>query len=651
MSEHWGRLDGAGTWPRPKPIWTLGLLLIAITLGAAVGAYRYVADWTPLQRFYLSPYVRSACASALAFKHAHYQLLHVVDRRGSRLALDEEVTPVTTATGDSTFALTDVAVQAGDLRLVWQDAVYDHAKLHDLMSHWIYRDQGLSDLAMPASQVALVVFGLGLIVTIPKDTARARARRHGRRVKGPELVTARRFNRRTRADGIGLLQVPSLAARVFRRRPSIRVPRAIESSHLLIMGDSGTGKSALIRQILQQLDARGDTAIVYDPALEYTPQFYTPERGDVILNPLDVRSPYWSPGDELRHDAEALTLATSLFPDRHNENPFFVEGPRRIFAHLLTFRPSAQELASWLCHEEELDRRVDGTSYASMIDRQAPAQRSGVLASLNMVADALKLIPAESETTRRWSAVTWATERQGWLFVTSTPETRTRLVPLTSLWLDMLVLRLMSLQQASRPVWFVLDELASLQRLPQLHTAITENRKSNNPVILGFQGRSQLETRYGHDAEAMLSQPATKIFLRTSEPRAAKWIADTIGDVEIERLRESRSTGERSQQSYGLERQVEPLVMASEISGLSDLRGYLKLGNLVVRLHVPFIGLPNRHPAFIERPFCDERATVAAPARGTSSDAPAQRIAPEDLASMQERSRSQSGAMHAPFFQ
>ena len=119
-------------------------------------------------------------------------------------------------------------------------------------------------------------------------------------------------------------------------------------------------------------------------------------------------------------------------------------------------------------------------------------------------------------------------------------------MPLTSLWLDTLVLRLMNQgQPRPRPTWFVLDELASLQRLPQLHTAITENRKSNNPVVLGFQGRSQLETRYGHDAEAMLSQPATKIFLRTSEPHAAKWIADTIGDVEIERLRESRSNGAR----------------------------------------------------------------------------------------------------------
>ncbi len=391
---------------------------------------------------------------------------------------------------------------------------------------------------------------------------------------------------------------------------------------------------------------------MYDPALEYTPQFYTPERGDVILNPLDARAPAWSPGDELRHDAEALALATSLFPDRVNENPFFTEGPRRIFAHLLTFRPTAEELASWLCRDDELDRRVYGTPYASIIDRQAPAQRSGVLASLNMVADTLKLLPPSADALNRWSALTWARDRQGWLFLTSTPETRTRLVPLTSFWLDMLVLRLMNRgQPGHRPVWFVLDELASLQRLPQLHTAVTENRKSNNPVVLGFQGRSQLETRYGHDAEAMLSQPATKIFLRTSEPHAAKWISDTIGEVEIERLRESRSHGKWGQQSYGLERQVEPLVMPSEISGLPSLRGYLKLENLVVRLHFPFLELPVRHPAFVERPIAETKPAVDS-ARAVASIQPAviEPTVPEGMIQAHERPTPAIVAQQ-PFFQ
>jgi Type IV secretion-system coupling protein DNA-binding domain len=600
MTATWGRTDTAGTWPPPKPVRTLATLLLALVSGVAITAYAYAETWSPLQRVYLGSYLRSAVMAGIGFSTAgRYRLLQVVDAKGSRLALDDEVTPATPESEEPSFEISDNAVRAGDRRLVWQVAAYPHGKLHTFLCHWIYRDQTLTDLLRPAGWAVLVVCLLGLAIAMPMDLARARERRHGRRLKGPELVTARRFNRRLRADGIGFVQ---------RRRPlrparAVRIPRAIESSHVLIMGDSGTGKSALIRQMLTQIEARGDTAIVYDPALEYTAQFYTPARGDLILNPLDARCPCWTPADEVRHEAEALTLATSLFPDRHHDNQFFTEAPRRIFAHLLTLKPTPEQLASWLCHEPEIDRRLRGTAYAAMIDRQAPAQRSGVLASLNMVADTLKLLPAEADTARRWSATAWAPDPRGWLFLTSTPETRPRLVPLISLWLDTLVLRLMHQgRRRAHPVWFILDELASLQRLPQLHTAITENRKANNPVVLGFQGRSQLETRYGHDAEAMLSQPATKIFLRTSEPHAAKWIADSIGDVEIERLRESRSNGPGGQQSYGLERQVEPLVMASEITGLANLRGYLKVGNLVVRLHVPFIDRPERALPFVERP-------------------------------------------------
>src|SRR2546426_270961 len=259
-----------------------------------------------LQRLFLSAYLRIDFASALALKTGRYRLLQVIDRKGSRLPLDEEVRPMTAATDEPAFGLTDLGVQAGDLRLAWQERRYDHAQLHALLREWIYRDQTLSDLAMPTLWGSLAVFGVGLFVAIPKDVARAHARRHGQRLKGPELVSAATLNRRTRADGIGFVQTSNFVARLCGRRSWVRVPRAIESSHFLIMGDSGTGKSALIRQILCQLEDRSETAIVYDPALEYTPQFYTPERGDVILNPLDARGTYWRPGDELRHEAEAL---------------------------------------------------------------------------------------------------------------------------------------------------------------------------------------------------------------------------------------------------------------------------------------------------------------------------------------------------------
>ena len=162
----------------------------------------------------------------------------------------------------------------------------------------------------------------------------------------------------------------------------------------------------------------------------------------------------------------------------------------------------------------------------------------------------------------------------------------------------------------AKPVWFVLDELASLNKLPQLHTAVTENRKYGNPVVLGFQGRSQLEKRYGQDAEAMLSQPATKIFFKTSEPRAAKWISDAIGEIEVERLKESRSVGLiGSKKSYAMEIATKPLIMASEISGLEPLRGYIKQENRVMPVHFQFAGKRGKQPEFISRKLAQPAAS------------------------------------------
>jgi type IV secretory pathway TraG/TraD family ATPase VirD4 len=259
-----------------------------------------------------------------------------------------------------------------------------------------------------------------------------------------------------------------------------------------------------------------------------------------------------------------------------------------------------------MSNPDEIDKRVRQTEYWALIDKRAPHQRTGVLGSLNMSADSFRLLPKQEETTRTWTATQWAKERRGWVFITSRPTLREALRPLISLWIDLLVLRLLNEPDpGQKPVWFVIDELASLQRLPQLHTAITENRKSQNPVILGFQGRSQMEARYGEDAEAMLSQPATKIFLRTTEPRAAKWVSEAIGEVEVERLRETHYDGSRAGKNFALDRQTEPLVLPSEISGLQDLRAFLKYGNWVARFSFPYVALEEKHPGFIERSMDD----------------------------------------------
>jgi len=298
----------------------------AKVLVGLIGDFCRAFTWTPLQRYYARIYTTTE--DYRTARHVHsYKVLILITPTGNRLATDTDVV----ARGDSSFVLSDQAIKSGAQGVEWQSKPFENWKLHALLRHPIYRDESLLALSKPAWFGAFVILFGGLLFAVPKDLARARQLRQGRRLKGPKLVTAVQFNRRNKSNGIGFIQERSFLNRVVRSARLVRIPRRIESSHILIMGDTGTGKSALIRQLLIEVERRGESAIVYDPALEYMPQFFDPSRGDIVLNPLDQRMPYWTPGAELRHDAEALTLAASLFPDRHNENPFFVEGRQAHF--------------------------------------------------------------------------------------------------------------------------------------------------------------------------------------------------------------------------------------------------------------------------------------------------------------------------------
>jgi hypothetical protein len=604
----WGRKKYSKAWPSRAPVWTWTAILLTGVFFAGALTVQYRERETAAQKLYLTEYLRSGTLGRSSpTATSKYTLLEGVVDKGERLLIDDEIEAVTELDGRRGYRLTDEGVRDGIARLQYVTGTYNDRGLHALLGRFVFKDQRARDLVKAPVEWTGVFFVLALFVAVPKDRARRMVWKHGRRLRGPELVTTAEFNAKLgRPDGIAFVnEEQTWWEKLVRKNLSrwVRVPRDREAMHFLIVGDSGTGKSATIRQLLSQIADRGEAAIVYDPAMEYLPQFYNEGRGDVVMNPLDARCPFWTPGDEVPHEAEALTLAVSLFPDQGRENRFFVEAPRKIFAHLINLRPTPQELTYWMSNADEIDKRIEGTEMAAMIDRGAANQRSGVLGSLNMVADAFKLLPKESETNRRWSTVEWAQQRKGWVFITSKPTMRERMRPLVSLWLDLLVLRMMNGDTARRKTWFVLDELASLQHLPQLKTAVTENRKSNNPMVLGFQGKAQVEALYGHVAEAMLSQPATKIFLKTSEPHASEWISKAIGEIEVERFRESRVKGAfpRGRESEQRDITREPLVMASEVGGLDPLHGYLKHGNLVVQMRFPYMELPSHAEKFIER--------------------------------------------------
>ena len=296
------------------------------------------------------------------------------------------------------------------------------------------------------------------------------------------MLTPKEFNKAVRGEGIGF--------KTTEAKELMRIPQRAEAQHIQLMGDTGAGKTTLIMQILRQIEGREHSAIVYDPACEFVQRFYDKERGDIILNPLDARCPYWGPSEELRRRAEAKAIAASLYqPTNDKKGEFFTETPQKIFAHLLTFGPTPQELVEWMSDPAEIDKRVAGTEMAMMIAKGAQQQRNGVLASLGLVADSLRMLPTKEQPRIALERNRMGEDARG-MDLHHVPADRARGPAAAAQSLDRLAGDAAHERSAGQKnVWFVLDELASLQRLPQLHTAITENRKSNNPLVLGFQGR------------------------------------------------------------------------------------------------------------------------------------------------------------------
>ena len=614
-------------------LFVLGPLLVILPVSLWLG-------WTmnPVQTFYLGTY--AACSTLSNFPGAmttvRYAEKTAPGRKPETLLPEDAVkgphpkqplslSPKALAEGWREVVIQPSGkVRAKELQAYLRDAIYDGDSV------WLIFLRPVLYLAALVLSLYLlwVLFGHKLRVN------REQEQRHGRRTKGPELLAALRGS-----DDGGVhfqMQREGTLGR-FLPAASFRIPKRLEASHILLMGDTGSGKSSAIRQLLRQVEERGYSAIVYDPAMDFLGEFYSPNRGDLILNPLDQRCPYWGLGDEIDRPETATTIAAAMLPDKEYEKAFFTDAPRRVLAHLLRNKPQPRDILRMMADPAHIEAAVKGTPLAALLDPGAPAQRAGVLFSLNMVADSLELLPEWEYTRKTFATAEWYTERKRWVFLTSSAAYRQKVLPLHSAWLDLFILRMMGYceDQEAKPVWFVLDELASLNKLPQLHTAVTENRKYGNPVVMGIQGRSQMEKRYGQDAEAMLSQPATKIFLKTSEPRAAKWISEAIGEIEVERLKESRSMGLlRSKKSFSMEIATKPLIMASEIAGLAPLSGFIKLENHVVQAKFRLAKKKSKQPDFIERTMQEPRPRkvdtlkASAPAKALDTKKPVQAALP-----------------------
>ena len=74
--------------------------------------------------------------------------------------------------------------------------------------------------------------------------------------------------------------------------------------------------------------------IVYDPTGEFTQAFYR-EGKDVLMNPLDARSPNWNVWNEIERGYHFDNIASSLIPAPAEDDPFWSLAGRMVLKDVI----------------------------------------------------------------------------------------------------------------------------------------------------------------------------------------------------------------------------------------------------------------------------------------------------------------------------
>jgi hypothetical protein len=400
-----------------------------------------------------------------------------------------------------------------------------------------------------------------------------------------------------------------------RKISSIRIPEKKESSHQIRMGDTGTGKTSLTYQDLLDAEANGTCCVVNDAkGGEIIARFYNPKRGDVILDPTDDRCAYWNISSEGHNLATYKTVMTSLFPPPTVRDPnatIFNQWTVSLGAYLLDqFHPDTETFGAWIANYPEIERRVQGTIHEYTLPANAPQQRAGVLGTLALAGDPLHIMPRVSEGRGEFCIREYVQDPCGWVFIPSDANTRDALKPLMSMWMDLFILGMLSSKTKKR-IKLIYDELHTLQTLTRLHDGITMLRSAGHQIIASIQNQEQLKHLYGDQTRTILSQAYTKWIFATSDPDSADILERIGGKRKLLRVEQTHSHGsafyERDRNSSRVVEVAEPAINATQIKGMSDLhayfvqRGFKNNKMVVVPVEIPYVDLPIKHPAHIDR--------------------------------------------------
>ena len=364
-----------------------------------------------------------------------------------------------------------------------------------------------------------------------------------------------------------------------------------ETSHILITGTTGSGKTSCMNELLPQIRKKNQPGIIVDYTGQMTKRYYNESKGDRIICINEAGSHVWDFWEDIKDEDNLAIIANSLFENKaggydemwNNASKQFFKDSVRIIAK--NKAPSIIDLHHLLSSASlfEVNRMLKGTVSSSMLDpnneKTAMSVRTNTIAFIDWMENF-------RESNRKISISEWFHDKKlskgSWLFFKSSPKQRVKVRSFYSMLLDLSINQIMELgENYDRRIWMIIDELPSLKKLPSLPQALSEFRKYGCSIVASLQSAHQLFDIYGqHSAYSMLDQFNSKFIFRTDEHNFANYLCKGFGDIEYREQAENYSYGAheiRDGVNISSIEKKKPLLTPSDIANLANLEAYVKL--------------------------------------------------------------------------